>query len=216
MQWPPPVPPLRSWGDHNSCLPWTRDLGSLVQRWVTCPNHLPKRVDRCLYFWGLAAFATLMILGEALSAVPLEQRTWGFRFQVWQHIPITSKGGWVPVWRFSFPGGVETRGQAAQLPPGLQGQCMTDSFGQLQMWFGTYTPGHAASQGTEVGTCCIQGMCTLLLGRSPMSFVEIDPSILVASPVVSVWTWFGTFALGSSGCDLAHLLQAVLLCRRQR
>ena len=65
---------------------------------------------------------------------------------------------------------------------------MAGGSGLLWTLFGTFTPGHTASQGTEVGTHHLQGRCTLVWERSPVSFVEINPSIPVATPGVSVLT----------------------------
>ena len=43
---------------------------------------------------SLAAFATLTILGEAVSPVPLSTGTWGLMLWGGQHVPITSPRGW--------------------------------------------------------------------------------------------------------------------------
>ena len=53
---------------------------------------------------------------------------------------------------------------------------------QLLTWFATFTLGSATSQGTVISTCHLQGRCSLVWGRSPVSLAKIMPSIEVATP----------------------------------
>ena len=53
---------------------------------------------------------------------------------------------------------------------------------RLLTWFGTFTLGSAASQGMVISTCHLQGRCSLVRKRSPVSLVKIIPSIKVAIP----------------------------------
>ena len=55
---------------------------------------------------------------------------------------------------------------------------------QILKWYGTFTLGSAASQGMVSSTCHLQGRCSLVWERSPVSLLKIIPSIEVATPGV--------------------------------
>ena len=87
----------------------------------------------------------------------------------------------------------------------------------LWLWFGTFTHAWPAHQRIVLGTYHLQGRWSLVRGRSPVSFKQIGPGSVFrgiwakglsspAPPDSCQWC-----TVGSSRCNLAHLLAPVLL-----
>ena len=174
---PPPGLWPRSWGGRISRTPGARHLPSSVPRWGTCPRHLPKRADPCLEFdfsrgsgtRGLAAASPQGSRGRRIHRETL----WVMMVRLLSII-IGRK--------VKVPRGLRQAGEQPVSPSTRPRRRPAAPRRDLAH----FAPASAALRRSQASTGRLRGRWASVWGRSPASFVHIHPSVLVATPGVSV------------------------------